>query len=741
MLLDAVAAPVLMVQEQHIVYCNPALVRLVGHVPVAVAELFPAHDGHDLAQITTAAIPMLLNGRVQRATLAVQPAVYEHMAVQVITLLHLMPEDEPLSWMIGDDAWLAAPPDDELQRLRESERRYRIISELISDYAYSIKVQPDGSGSREWLTFDSFERMTGYSESYIRDNPSFNMYHPEDRERARLDLENAMRGRGSNQEYRIITHHGDQRHIQLRRLPVWDDTGQRVIRVYGVAQDITDQKRTEAALRASEQRYRITSELISDYAYSFAVDANGVIHAEWTTRDSFLRMTGYTPEDVDGIGIAALYHPEDRPRVLADVAATLRGEPVAGEYRIRTRQGEERMVRVLRLPIVDEVSGRVVHFYGVAQDITEQKQAEAALRRSEEQYRTLVHHFPSGIVGLFDHDCRFTLLDGEALSLAGMERADIEGHTLLEIFGPESSLYDETHLRAALAGKTTRIEITFREMIFEVRTLPVRDETGRIVCGMVIAQNITERYQMQATLHHQMELQALLNKEKDLSRVKNQLMGTLTHEFRTPLAVISSSVGILERYAETLQPEQRHKRARQIYQQIEHLTEMLDDMAIVLRGDMHHMSFKPERLELVGLCQDIVEHIGSSLGIDHVLNFEPHLKSQPLLADRRLMQRILRNLLSNAIKYSPAGSHIRLSLAPLPHGVRLVVQDAGRGITPQELPHIFETFYRSDSVSNIPGLGLGLGIVRDAVELHRGQIQVDSTPGQGTTFTIDLPAG
>jgi PAS domain S-box-containing protein len=145
--------------------------------------------------------------------------------------------------------------------------------------------------------------------------------------------------------------------------------------VLSILQDVTERKRTEAALRDSEERYRVISELISDYAFAYHVLPNGKLQHEWTTADALQRVTGFTTDELPGN--FEMFHPDDRPRLEADVARTVAGEPVDGEYRFFTKAGEMRWMRLSRQIKWDEQQQRAVRLYGAVQDITAQKQYEA----------------------------------------------------------------------------------------------------------------------------------------------------------------------------------------------------------------------------------------------------------------------------------------------------------------------------------------------------------------------------
>ncbi len=161
--------------------------------------------------------------------------------------------------------------------------------------------------------------------------------------------------------------------------------------------DITERKKAEQALRESEERYHRISDLISDYAYAFRVEEGNTLVREWVT-ESFTRITGYTPEEVDERGgWASLIHPDDMPVALARARRLFSGENDVSEFRIIRKDGEIRWLRDHGQPVWDETQGRVVRIYGAAEDITERKRAEEQLRAERLLLRTLVDHLPLAI--------------------------------------------------------------------------------------------------------------------------------------------------------------------------------------------------------------------------------------------------------------------------------------------------------------------------------------------------------
>ncbi len=191
--------------------------------------------------------------------------------------------------------------------------------------------------------------------------------------------------------------------------PIHDLSGA-VVAAVMTNRDVTAHKQTEFALRASEERYRIISELISDYAYSFNVHQDGTIMGDWTT-ESFTRVTGYPVDHDINRGSYTLYHPDDAEAANDDVKRVLQGQAVTGEYRIIRRDGVLRWLRIHRQPVWDPKEGRVVQYYGVATDVTEEKQVarEKLIMELERERLSLMSRFVLAV----SHDFRTSLANIE----------------------------------------------------------------------------------------------------------------------------------------------------------------------------------------------------------------------------------------------------------------------------------------------------------------------------------------
>ncbi|MBI3714569.1 MAG: sensor histidine kinase, partial [Betaproteobacteria bacterium] len=155
------------------------------------------------------------------------------------------------------------------------------------------------------------------------------------------------------------------------------------------------------------------------------------------------------------------------------------------------------------------------------------------------------------------------------------------------------------------------------------------------------------------------------------------------------------------------------------------------------------LAFQPGPLRLDAFCEACLQEaralVATQPGAAIDLQLQMRGCEASVVLDEALMHHILGNLLSNAIKYSPKGGTVRIDVACNRADIEISVADSGIGMSAQDLPHLFETFYRASNVGNVAGTGLGLAIVKHAVELHGGRIDVGSTPGIGTRFVVSLP--
>lgn len=232
---------------------------------------------------------------------------------------------------------------------------------------------------------------------------------------------------------------------------------------------------------------------------------------------------------------------------------------------------------------------------------------------------------------------------------------------------------------------------------------------------------------------------AQLVKAQEVNQQTSQFVSMFSHDFRNPLTAILLSTGLLEHNEHQLSQETKFTHYQLIRTAISNMDRLLEEVLLIGKADGGKLECCLNLLNLESLCRQIVAETQLSLTPDRQINFTSTKESTVGLWDESLLRHILTNLLSNAIKYSPQGGTVRFDLTTQAKTVTLKIQDPGIGIPKEDCSKLFQPFYRAKNTDNIPGTGLGLAIVKKCVEVHGGQITVQSELGVGTVFTAILP--
>lgn len=238
--------------------------------------------------------------------------------------------------------------------------------------------------------------------------------------------------------------------------------------------------------------------------------------------------------------------------------------------------------------------------------------------------------------------------------------------------------------------------------------------------------------------------------EKRLNALKSQFITSASHEFRTPLAIISSSTGVLEDYYEKLDISKRQKHLNRIQNAVRQMIQILEDVLMIEKVEKGKLECTPHAVDLMQFYHDLVKEFEQDTTQSRIIvSLATHTEtSSPtssvpdvmlISMDEQLVQQILNNLLSNALKYSPSDSSVFLDIRCQPHVVEFEIRDQGIGIPADDLQEIFTPFHRGGNVGTTLGTGLGLTLVKRCVNLHGGTIAIHSEPGSGTCVTVHIP--
>lgn len=456
------------------------------------------------------------------------------------------------------------------------------------------------------------------------------------------------------------------------------------------------------------------------------------------------RMFGWAAEEAIGAQLSALIVPpalrEKHEAGLRRYVETRQGRIIGQSVELVavSRSGHEIPIELSLWPL--ESDGELL-FGAFIHDIHARKVAEHALREQEKKYRQVVDHGSEGILVVRDGQIVFANPSTERLVGATMDELQSQPFTHF-IHPDDRALVVDRHVRR-LRGEPVDDQYSFRvvrkngELVWLDLSV-VSIEWEGLPATLSFINDITERKRAEQ------DVQNNLARERELSQLKSRFVSMASHEFRTPLAGILSSTELLRHYGDRLPAEEKTELFEQIESSVERMARMLDNILLIGRADAQGLQFRPALLSLPPLCQELVEEVERSRigeGIAPRVVLDCQVDEAEHLLDATLLRHILGNLLSNACKYSPAGGEVRFEVSIDRQSLRFVVADQGIGIPLADQPRLFESFHRASNVGNISGTGLGLAIVKQSVELHGGRITLDSAPGSGSRFTVDIPIG
>lgn len=497
--------------------------------------------------------------------------------------------------------------------------------------------------------------------------------------------------------------------------------------------EIEQRAQAEHFYREAKERYRTLVSHLPDMAVMVFDRDQRITLAG----GPYLERSGYTREMVEG-RLASEILPPDRYAALEPYyVRALAGEAVGFE-----RSFKETTYRAQYVPLFDK-GGQVTGGMVVTEDITRMKLADAAVRASEERLR-MVTDRAQDLICLLDDGLKIVYANPAFEVILGYKTDDLIGQPFFEYLRPADRMrLTQRRLTPGEDGTAIDHDVLYmrhrdgHHVPLEMRASLQFAEGDVKFNGTLVMRDIRERERMQQLALERERLQTALAKETELSSLKSRMMVRIAHEFRTPLAVIQLAVENLHRHLDKMSPAQRDAKAATIASEIHAITMMLDDIGLAVYGLFVPASILAEEVDLSEVCSYATAHIES----EHYSpgRFKLDLKPVCVKADRGTLLRALDGIFMNALRFSNAGSPIYVTVDAVEGSAEITVHDSGIGILPDELPRVFEPFFRGSNIHEMRGLGLGLPIAKAAIEANGGTITIDSKAGAGTTVTISLP--
>jgi len=485
-------------------------------------------------------------------------------------------------------------------------------------------------------------------------------------------------------------------------------------------------------LRTARQREEAQARLAAIITYSEDAIIGKTLDGTITSWNAAAeQLFGYTETEAIGQPLAIIFPPE-RAGELADILAhSKRGEPIARYETVRMRKGGRRVAVSVTISPVKDAEGRLIGTSTITHDISARKAAETerahALAELEATFAAMVN-----AVIIYGPQLEILRINPAAERILGYssaveQREYAERLTPLQFESPSGHPVPVEALTPwrAVHGETIHDEI-FRFHRQDGRLIwiaasgaPIRTSDGRLLGAVVTFSDITAF--------------------QELQEQQQMILHTVSHDLRTPLAVIQGHIQLLEETARQRgQNGAMQESIAAIIRATRRMGTMIADLVDAARMEGGQLQLRKKPILLQHFLPALLRRLQPVL---EVPRFQLDLSDDlpPVVADPDRLERILTNLLSNALKYSTPGTPVRVSAQVQEHMVCVSVADQGPGIASDDLPHLFDRFYRAKRTQKAEGLGLGLYITRVLVEAHGGQITVESEEGHGSTFTFTLP--
>jgi two-component system cell cycle sensor histidine kinase/response regulator CckA len=617
--------------------------------------------------------------------------------------------------------------------------RYEAQEDLAANEAKLAEAQQIAHlGSWEWEI--AADRVTWSDELYriygVRPEDVLGSYgsylekvHADDRARVARVIETALTERRPwTVDYRIVQPGGELRMIHARGEIVLDEDGRPAV-VHGTCQDVTDNRRVEDALRATEQLFR---RAFDDAPIGMAlIDLDG----GWLRLNrSLCQMLGRSEQQLRTSALNDLSHPEDRrldrPLIKELLAGRRRSFAIEKRY---LRADGTILHALVHVSLMHGDGEQPLYFLCQLVDITERRRAEAERRASEDRLQAIIDNSPA-LIMVKDVQHRYVLVNRRWEDLFGVRAEQAIGRTSEEVL-PAARRPDDPDIdeRVANTGEPYEAMMVIPEpegsdeRTFLMVKFPLRDLDGEVSAVVTIATDITER---RRSAEERAELEHRLAQAQRLESV-GQLAGGVAHDFNNLLSVILTCVGFAMRELPADHP---------VRDDVEEIGRAADRAAALTRQLLmfsRREVVKPEVLDVGSLLGDLERLLDRTLSERIALRITVGPGLVPVLADRAQLEQVLINLAVNARDAMPGGGTLAIAVSGVPGGVRIKVVDDGGGMPEEVRERAFEPFFTTKDPGQ--GTGLGLATVHGIVTDSGGTVDIESAPGRGTAVTIFLP--
>ncbi len=618
------------------------------------------------------------------------------------------------------------------KRLKESEEKYRLITESANDMIAVINQNL----IFEYINEETCKKILGYGKEDLINKPALQFVHSDDLRKALSGLnEGFKKGEGMEE---IKFKHKDNYYVWLQvRGRTFTDFDNK-LKVLIIARDFSKQKEIELNLKSSEEKFR---HLFERAAFSIVLlDINGkIFDCNASSEKIFLaKKSELIGKNFDDLRIIPL---DELPLFKSSFEDVLDGDAFESlETQISRSDGSSIWINIK----TSLFSARTEVFIQVIiQDITEKKLAEDKLRESVEKYRILIETAPISIV-LMDFKGKILECNKGTESYTRLPRDQIIGKNIIEVYNlqinQEQFALEMFNITTSMEGTPLETEYVNKEgqklyLMSYISLVKISNED----LIQVVSQDITERREAEMLAKQEYD------KLKELDEIKKEFVYRASHELKTPLNSINVASAILLKYYQEVLNERVQKLLNIINSGGERLKKLVDDLVEITRIESRIMKLEKKRENIVEIINNMVNEL-ALFAKERGLSLTASLEGNFLLEiDKTRFEQVLSNLIVNAIKNTPEGGKISIEVEQTPQFLNIKVIDTGVGVTAEEKEKLFKKFGKIERHGkgmdlNIEGSGLGLYISKEIVEMHGGRITVESEgKNKGATFIVSLP--
>ena len=589
--------------------------------------------------------------------------------------------------------------------------------------------------SRQW------KRMLGFEEQELEDSfDSFeNLLHPDDKEVVLQVLDPYLKiGVGSYEcEYRIRNKQGKYLWVLTRANINFSENGI-PLQFVATNTDITSRIEYKRKLTQSEAKYKRL--LGSIHEIIFEIDSNGIVTF---LNEAWERHLLFKINKTIGTLYTKYIHPEDRPKVYDVIRLEFTGQElvhITKEVRLLAANGQSVWMEI-HFSVRFGESNKVEEVKGTLINIDERKRVELAKKASENRQARISENISDLIVEI-DESGEYLFMSNASRTMLGRNPSEFLGNKAIHDVHEEEQETVSVNIFQQLLNGANRVVEQYRFKTADDEYIWVEAIVQPLISASGKRTFIAALRDISARRKIQEDMKLALKKEKDLNDLKSRFITMTSHEFRTPLSSIQSSVELLEMYADDLgdrfiKPFEKH--FLKITNQVTRINSLLNNIDTLGKIESSSITYSPVQQDIIECVEKVISQKIAAEFTERKVNLAISGQQRIQLFDPMLLDSLVYNLCKNALLYSDSEVFVKVDATK--EGILLEFKDSGLGIPEDEQAHLFSSFFRAKNIVNlnIPGNGLGLTISKKVVELHGGQIHLESVENEGTLVRVEIP--